>query len=96
MSAVAIYVEYDVKPECRDTFERVIRAHAEGTLEDEDGCTHFDVLIPQDDIGKMMVYEVYRDAEALAVHNRSPRLPQVRKDYEDLITGKRVIVSDIA
>ena len=72
MSAVAVTVEYDVKPECREALERVVRAHAEGTLADEDGRERFDVLIPREDIGKMMVYEVYRDAEALAVHNRSP------------------------
>ena len=95
MSAVAVTVEYDVKPECREALERVVRAHAEGTLADEDGCERFDVLIPREDIGKMMVYEVYRDAEALAVHNRSPRMPRVREHLKDLITGKRVIVSDI-
>ncbi len=95
MSAIAIFVEYDVKQEYREDFERVIRAHAEGTLKDEEGCEIFHVLIPREDLGKMMVYEVYHDAEALAVHNRSPRLPHVREDYKDLITDKRVIVSDI-
>ncbi|MDP6786234.1 MAG: antibiotic biosynthesis monooxygenase [Rhodospirillales bacterium] len=95
MSAIAIFVEYDVKPESRDAFKRVIGAHAKGTLEDEDGCECFHVLSPREDSAKMMVYEVYRDAEALAVHNRSPRLPQVREDYKDMITDKRIVVSDI-
>ncbi len=95
MSAIAIIVEFDVKPECRDAFERIIRALAKDTLKDEDGCECFDVLIPHEDIGKIMLYERYRDAEALAAHNRSPRLPRVREEYKDLITDKRVIVGDI-
>lgn len=95
MSAIAIIVEFDVKPECRDAFERIIRALAKDTLKDEDGCERFDVLIPQEDIGKIMLYERYRDAEALAAHNGSPRLPRVREEYKDLITDKRVIVGDI-
>jgi len=95
MSAIAIIVEFDVKPECRDAFERIIRALAQDTLKDEDGCERFDVLIPHEDIGKIMLYEIYRDAEALAAHNRSLRLPRVREEYKDLITDKRVIVGDI-
>lgn len=42
-----------------------------------------------------MLYEIYQDAEALAAHNRSPRLPRVREEYKDLIADKRVIVGDI-
>ena len=38
MSVIAIIVEFDVKPECRDAFERTIRALAKNTLKDEDGC----------------------------------------------------------
>ncbi len=95
MSAIAIFVEFDVKPECRDAFERIIRALAKDTLKDEDGCERFDVLIPREDTAKVMLYEIYRNAEALAAHNRSPRLPRVREDYKDLITNKRSIVSDI-
>ena len=95
MSAIAIIAEFDVKPKCRDAFERIIRSLAKNTLKDEDGCERCDVLIPHEDIGKIMLYEIYRDAEVLATHNGSPRLPRVREDYKDLIADKRVIVGDI-
>ena len=65
MNQVAILVEYVVKPENRAAFEKVIRAHAEGTLADERGCLRFDVLVPRDDTGTMMVYEICRDQRAL-------------------------------
>lgn len=96
MSTIAIYVEYDVKPERRADFERLMRAHAAGTLADEEGCLRFDFLTPRDDSGKRMVYEVYRDDAALAIHNRSPRLPKVRADYENMITGKRLVLGDVS
>ena len=95
MSQVAIVVEYQVKPEHRAAFERLIRAHAAGTKEDEDGCERFDVLTPRENTGRLMVYEVYRDEEAYREHNASPRLPRVREDYKDMIDDRRIVVCDV-
>jgi len=53
------------------------------------------VLISHEDIGKIVLYKIYRDAEALAAHNSSPCPPRMREEYKDLITDKRVIVGDI-
>ena len=53
------------------------------------------VLISHEDIGKIVLYKIYRDAEALAAHNSSPCLPRMHEEYKDLITDKRVIVGDI-
>ena len=95
MSQVAIVVEYQVKPARRVAFEGLIRAHAAGTKEDEDGCERFDVLIPREDPGRVMVYEIYRDEEAYREHNASPRLFRVREDYKDMIDDRRIVVCDV-
>ena len=90
MSKIAIVVEFEVKPGQREAFLRVIRAHAAGTLADEEGCVQFDVLVPREGADRVLLYEVYRDDAAFAVHGKSARLVQTRTTYADMI-DKRTI-----
>jgi autoinducer 2-degrading protein len=92
VSRIALVVEFDVKPESRTEFEAVIRSHAARTLEAESGCLQFDVLIPQEDTGKVFLYECYRDGDALKEHAKSPILADTREKYKDMIENRRITV----
>ena len=96
MGEVAIVVEYEVKPEYREAFETLIRAHVKGTLADEPGCVRFDMMIPRDEDGRVFLCEVYRDEDAYQEHRLSPRLPTLREAYEPMIEHPhRVIPCDV-
>jgi quinol monooxygenase YgiN len=90
MSKIAIVVEFDVKPEHRQAFEKVIRSHAKRTREAEPGCLQFDVLIPQRDANKVFLFECYRDAAAFETHGKSPILADTREKYKDMIENRRI------
>ena len=92
MSRIALVVEFDVKPEHREAFEKVIRSHAARTLEAESGCLQFEVLIPKEDTGKVFLFECYRDDDALKEHAKSPILAATRETYKDMITNRRITV----
>ena len=92
LSKIALVVDYRVKPDRREAFLRVIRAHAAGTLADEDGCLQFDVLVPRESADRVLLYEVYRDAAAYALHGRSTRLVATRAAYADMIDGRTITV----
>ena len=92
MSKVALVVEFDIKPEHRQAFEEVIRGHAKRTLETEEGCLQFDVLIPNDEPNKVFLFECYRDAAAFDTHGRSPVLAETRATYKDMINDRRITV----
>ena len=92
MNHIALVVEFDVKPKNRSEFEDIIRSHAARTLEAESGCLQFDVLIPQEDAGKVFLYECYRDSNALKTHAKSPILADTREKYKDMITDRKITV----
>ena len=95
MSKIALIVDYRVKSGRREAFLGVIRAHAAGTLTDEDGCLQFDVLIPRESVDRVLLYEVYRDADAYAAHGRSTRLVDTRAAYADMIDGRTITVCSV-
>ena len=90
MSAVAVLVEFSMKPENRAKFETIIRAHAAKTKETEPGCRSFDVLIPQKDDSHVYLVEVYEDDAAFKAHSAMPRLAEVRETYKDLIIDRKI------
>jgi autoinducer 2-degrading protein len=95
LSKIALIVEYRVKPGRCDAFLGVIRAHAAGTLADEDGCMQFDVLVPREGADRVLLYEVYRDAAAYAVHGRSARLVNTRAAYAEMIDSRTITVCSV-
>lgn len=105
MSKIALIVEFAVKPGRRDEFIKHIGEHARGTLADEPGCVHFDVLLPKDapsdaaerkeNPSRVFLYEVYRDEEAFKAHGTNPRLAKTRKDYEDMIISRNITRCDV-
>ncbi len=92
MSKVALVVEFDVKPEHRQAFEEIIRSHASRTKEAESGCVQFDVLIPQRDENKVLLFECYEDAAAFEVHGKSPILAETREKYKDMIVDRKITI----
>ena len=94
MSRIALVVEYEVKPEFRQEFETLIRGHAKATLDEDEGCVAFEVLIPQDDPNRIFLYECYADADAYAAHNASSRLAETRSKYAEMLANRRITVCD--
>ena len=92
MSKVALVVEFDIKPEHRSAFEEIIRFHAKRTLETEEGCVQFDVLIPEREPNKVFLFECYRDAAAFDAHGKAPLLAETRGKYKDMIENRRITV----
>ena len=94
MTRVVLVVEYEIKPEFRQEFEDLIRDHGRATLEEEDGCIAFDVLIPREDPHRIMLYECYADAAAYTTHRASPRLADTRAKYDRMVANRRITVCD--
>ena len=95
MAKVALVVEFDIKPEHREAFEEVIRGHAQRTLDAEEGCLQFDVLIPQKDANKVFLFECYRDDDAFKTHGASPILAKTRETYKDMINDRRITICSV-
>lgn len=92
MSQIAIVVEFHVKPDQRQAFEKIIREHAAKSLETEPGCKRFDVMIPRKEDGRVLLCEVYEDEAAFKAHSEMPRLAEVRNAYKDMITDRSLTI----
>jgi len=88
MSIVMIVVEFDVKPERRDDFVKLMSKHAELSRA-EDGCLQFDVMIPGDSNSTVFFVERWRDQAALDVHSKEPRMAENREVYTPWLNGRK-------
>lgn len=78
----SLWVEIQVKPECRDEFLEAIRVNAEATVRDEPGCYHFDVIeVGEAGSNRFAFYEIYRDEGAFELeHKQAPHY----RAYKDI------------
>jgi quinol monooxygenase YgiN len=88
MSRIMIVVEFELKPQHTNDFIKLMKSHAEASRA-EDGCQQFDVLQAQDDPNKVFFVESWRDAEALAVHSKVPRMEENRAIYTPWLNGRK-------
>jgi (4S)-4-hydroxy-5-phosphonooxypentane-2,3-dione isomerase len=68
MESYVITVSFDINPEARKDFLRLMIANAEASLAQEPGCLRFDVLVPEDGDGEVFLYEVYTSRAAFDLH----------------------------
>ncbi len=69
---LSLIVRLDVLPERLEEFVEAIAANAAATHRDEPGCLRFDVCRSHADPHHFVLYEVYRDEDALEAHRAAP------------------------
>ena len=83
MSKLTIVATMELKPGTRSEVLAAMKAHRERCLRDEPGTLQFDVLVPEKEDDKIMIYEVYRDAEAFKLHWDGASMKTVRTEIGD-------------
>jgi autoinducer 2-degrading protein len=71
MNRFVIIAEFDLAPGAMGQFLPLMAENAERSLRDEPGCQQFDVLLPEGEESRVVLYEIYADAAAFAEHLRS-------------------------
>lgn len=92
MTRYVILVEFALRLGGLERFLPLIQANAAASLRDEPGCERFDVLVPEGERERVLLYEIYRDADAFAAHGRSPHYHAFARQSESLVASKRVTV----
>ncbi|MEQ8369791.1 MAG: putative quinol monooxygenase [Alphaproteobacteria bacterium] len=80
MSRIALVVTVDVADGQRDALLDILRHHAARSLSLETGCLQFDILLPEDKPGRIMIFELYRNPAALEAHRASEHLKRWRTE----------------
>lgn len=90
MSRVALNVEIECIPGSRDDVLRALAAHRARCLEEEPGTLQFEVMVPSDDPGRIYLFELYRDDEALQAHVGGASLARYRAEISCWVKDTRI------
>ena len=63
-----ILVDFQLKSGMEKQFRALIDANADASVRDEPGCLQFDVLEPEGEAGRVLLYEIYCDRAAFEAH----------------------------
>jgi autoinducer 2-degrading protein len=100
MSQISIIVEFHLKPGQQEAFEALIGAHAKASKKEEPGCLRFDVLRPIQKDGTpindcLWLTELYKDLEAVAAHEASPRMPILAEKVAPMVVSRKLIYAAV-
>ena len=85
MSRFAIIVDFALEDGSFDRFHSCVLENAAKSVSLEAGCHRFDVLIPDGEQGRIVLYEIYEDAKAFEAHSRTPHFQQFNADTRGLV-----------
>lgn len=68
MSGYVVIVDFRLKPGQRAAFRPMIDANARDSVAGEPGCRQFDVMEPDGEPDRVVLYEVYDDQAAFSAH----------------------------
>jgi len=69
----------------RDQILPLLAAHKARCLKEKPGTLQFEILLPNNDDEKILLYEVYRDAAAFDVHRNGPSFARWQKETAGMV-----------
>jgi (4S)-4-hydroxy-5-phosphonooxypentane-2,3-dione isomerase len=95
MTAVAIVVDFRLKPGTRAQFRKLIDVNARMSAQTELGCQRFDVVEPRDQPDRLFLYELYDDDAAFEEHKTTAHYIHFNAESAALVMEKTVIRCDL-
>ena len=90
MTAFVIVVDFKLKPGARQAFRKLIDSNARASCRDEPGCRQFDVLEPDGEADRILLYEIYDDRAAFDAHLKSRHFADFDSASKDMVAEKTV------
>ena len=88
MSAFALIVQLQAKPEELDRFMEMALENAAATRSTEPGCRQFDVLVDPENATRIAFYEVYDDNDAFEAHQQTAHFKKYFKNAVPLLADR--------
>lgn len=91
MSGFIIIVDFRLNAGAREAFRPLVDANARASVRDEAGCRRFDVVEPEGEPERILLYEIYDDAAAFDAHCRTSHFLAFDAESAALVREKHVI-----
>jgi autoinducer 2-degrading protein len=85
-----VVVDFQLKPGMRPQFRCLIDANADASVKNEPGCIQFDVLEPEGEGDRVLLYEIYGDEAAFDAHRQTEHFRVFNSASESLCLQKSV------
>ena len=91
-----ILVDFHLKPGAGPEFRRMIDKNADASVKTEPGCLQFDVLEPEGEGDRVLLYEIYSDKAAFDAHRQTEHFRIFNNASEALVLQKTVTRCNLA
>jgi len=85
-----VTVVFEVEREEADAFLTRVQQQARDSLENEIGCHRFDVSVCTKHRERILLYELYDDADAFAVHLASDHFANFDREVSPITRSKKI------
>ncbi|MEM1273322.1 MAG: putative quinol monooxygenase [Pseudomonadota bacterium] len=85
-----VLVRFEIKADSLEAFMPLVVANARSSLREEPGCERFDVVTDPDRPCHVLLYEVYKDPAAFAIHLHSAHFEHFDIAVADMVADKSV------
>ncbi len=96
MGGFVVIVDFRLKPGAVQEFHALVAANARASVRDEPGCRRFDVVVPEGVGDRVLLYEIYDDAAAFALHLKTPHFAAFDRACGALVAKKTVTQGSLA
>ena len=87
-----VSVEFKLHPQHAADFQTAVIINARASVQDEPGCSQFDVCVAPDDATIIYLYEIYDDRAAFEAHLQTPHYAVFDKAVGPWVASKVVKV----
>ena len=87
---IALIVEFEAGPGLGDDLRDALVTQARNSLENEQGCRHFDVCADPDNTERFVLYELYDDEAAVEAHRATSYYAAFRERIDPIVSSRQL------
>ena len=91
MEELMLYVRYQAKPGCRETFLRQLTTHGViDAIRREDGCLRYDYFLSVQNADEILLVEQWQTQAHQRIHLQQPHMARLRELKEQYVADTRL------
>ncbi len=90
-SPFVLVVELQIVPSELENFRAAIKENGQTAVRDEPGCREFNIVYEKDNPARVLLFEVYDNAEAFAAHQASAHFKKYAATTASMIKSRKRI-----
>jgi len=86
---VVVAVELEIVPSELENFKAAIKENGAACVREEPGCRMFNIAFGKDDPNRVLLFEVYENAEAVTAHQSAPAFKKYQATVANMVKSRK-------